>query len=114
MDWGHLEYFLAVARIGSLSGAAKLLRVNHSTVARRLERAVIRLKEHEGEGSVRPIVQVYLNRLSDWLFVLGRWVTSGLGHDEMLWQPLGKRGPESGVANRIRRLYASDEDFEML
>jgi hypothetical protein len=32
----------------------------------------------------------------------------------MLWQPLGKRGPESGVANRIRRLYASDEDFEML
>ncbi|MDC0494779.1 LysR family transcriptional regulator, partial [bacterium] len=38
MDWGHLEYFLAVARTGSLSGAAKLLRVNHSTVARRLEK----------------------------------------------------------------------------
>ena len=84
------------------------------TVARRLERAVVRLKEHEGDASVRPIVQVYLNRLSDWLFVLARWVTSGLGHDEMLWQPLGKRGPGSGVANRIRRLYASDEDFEML
>ena len=38
MDWGHLEYFLAVARTGSLSGAAKLLRVNHSTVARRLDK----------------------------------------------------------------------------
>ena len=38
MDWGHLEYFLAVARTGSLSGAAKQLRVNHSTVARRLEK----------------------------------------------------------------------------
>jgi len=84
------------------------------TVTRRLERAVIRLKEHEGEGSVRPVVQVYLNRLSDWLFVLGRWVTSGLGHDETLWQPLGKRGPESGVADRIRRLHASDDDFKSL
>tara|TARA_B110000459_G_scaffold203845_1_gene262174 strand:- start:12070 stop:12765 length:696 start_codon:yes stop_codon:yes gene_type:complete len=84
------------------------------TVTRRLERSVIRLKEHEGEGSVRPNVQVYLNRLSDWLFVLGRWVTAGLGHDETLWLPLGKRGPETGVAERIRRLYASDEDFEAL
>jgi len=65
------------------------------TVARRLERSVLRLKETEGDASVRPIVQVYLNRLSDWLFVLGRWVTSGLGHDETLWQPLGKRGPEA-------------------
>ena len=81
------------------------------TVARRLERSVLRLKETEGDASVRPIVQVYLNRLSDWLFVLGRWVTSGLGHDETLWQPLGKRGPESGVAKRIRQLHASDDDF---
>ena len=81
------------------------------TVARRLERSVLRLKETEGDASVRPIVQVYLNRLSDWLFVLGRWVTSGLGHDETLWQPLGKRGPEAGVAKRIRQFHASDDDF---
>ena len=81
------------------------------TVARRLERSVLRLKQTEGDASVRPIVQVYLNRLSDWLFVLGRWVTSGLGHDETLWQPLGKRGSETGVAKRIRQLYASDDDF---
>jgi len=38
MDWGNLQYFLAVARTGSLSRAAKQLRVNHSTVARRLEK----------------------------------------------------------------------------
>ena len=81
------------------------------TVARRLERSVLRLKETEGDASVRPIVQVYLNRLSDWLFVLGRWVTSGLGHDETLWQPLGKRGPEAGVAKRISQFHASDDDF---
>ena len=54
MDWGHLEYFLAVARIGSLSGAAKLLRVNHSTVARRLEKLEqqlnVRLFDHLNSG----------------------------------------------------------------
>ena len=38
MDWSHLEYFLAVTRAGSLSGAAKKLQVNHTTVARRLDR----------------------------------------------------------------------------
>jgi len=54
MDWGHLEYFLAVARIGSLSGAAKLLRVNHSTVSRRLEKLEqqlnVRLFDHLNSG----------------------------------------------------------------
>ena len=38
MDWSHLEYFLAVARAGSLSAAAKRLNVRHSTVARRLDK----------------------------------------------------------------------------
>jgi DNA-binding transcriptional LysR family regulator len=35
-DWDDLRFFLAVARAGSLSGAAKSLKVNHSTVLRRL------------------------------------------------------------------------------
>ena len=35
-DWDDLRYFLAVERAGSLSGAAKRLNVNHSTVLRRL------------------------------------------------------------------------------
>ena len=38
MDWSNLEFFLAVARTGSLSSAAKNLQVNHSTVSRRLDR----------------------------------------------------------------------------
>tara|TARA_B110000467_G_scaffold57909_1_gene52905 strand:+ start:122 stop:1051 length:930 start_codon:yes stop_codon:yes gene_type:complete len=38
MNWGNLEYFLAVARTGSLSSASKILEVNHSTVARRLDK----------------------------------------------------------------------------
>jgi DNA-binding transcriptional LysR family regulator len=35
-DWDDLRYFLAVARAGSLTGVAKALAVNHSTVLRRL------------------------------------------------------------------------------
>ena len=35
-DWDDLRFFLAVARNGSLSGAARHLGVNHSTVSRRL------------------------------------------------------------------------------
>ncbi len=35
-DWGDLRHFLAVARAGSLAGAARLLRVDQTTVGRRL------------------------------------------------------------------------------
>ncbi len=35
-DWDDLRYFLAVARSGSVSGAATELGVNHSTVSRRI------------------------------------------------------------------------------
>jgi DNA-binding transcriptional LysR family regulator len=37
LDWNDLRYFLAVCREGSLAGAARSLRVRHSTVGRRLE-----------------------------------------------------------------------------
>ena len=36
MDWNHLKTFLAIAREGTLAGAARKLRVNHSTIFRRL------------------------------------------------------------------------------
>ena len=36
MDWNSLKVFLAIARCGSLSGAANDLVVNHSTIFRRL------------------------------------------------------------------------------
>ena len=36
LDWGDLQSFLAIARSGSLQGAARTLGVNHSTVFRRL------------------------------------------------------------------------------
>lgn len=38
MNWDDLKIFLAVARTGSISGAAKHLQVQHSTVSRRLRK----------------------------------------------------------------------------
>ncbi|MBV1919911.1 MAG: LysR family transcriptional regulator, partial [Pseudomonadales bacterium] len=36
MNWDSLKVFLSIARLGSLSGAANDLEVNHSTIFRRL------------------------------------------------------------------------------
>ena len=44
------------------------------TVARRAEREACGLREAEGDGSVRDEVICYLNRISDWLLVMGRWI----------------------------------------
>ncbi len=61
------------------------------TVARRAERHACSLRETGGEDSVRGEVICYLNRLSDWMFVLGRWVSRMSDEEEVLWTPLGKR-----------------------
>ena len=37
MQWDDLRIFLAVARDGSISGAAKRINVQHSTVSRRIK-----------------------------------------------------------------------------
>ena len=37
LDWNDLRYFLAVCRAGTLAGAARELRVRHSTVGRRID-----------------------------------------------------------------------------
>ncbi len=36
LDWESIRYFLAVARLGTLSGAARNLGVDHATISRRL------------------------------------------------------------------------------
>ncbi|HEY1186221.1 MAG TPA: cob(I)yrinic acid a,c-diamide adenosyltransferase [Gemmata sp.] len=53
------------------------------TVCRRAEREVVRLTHTE---KVNPHALVYLNRLSDFLFVLGR-VANGNGKGDVLWVP---------------------------
>jgi len=52
------------------------------TVARRAEREVIRLA-HEEE--INPHVQVYLNRVSDLLFVMARAANQSAGLSEQAW-----------------------------
>jgi DNA-binding transcriptional LysR family regulator len=56
LDWDDLRFFLAVSERGSISGAAKLLNVNHSTVLRRLagleERLGVRLFDRLPTGYV--------------------------------------------------------------
>ena len=54
------------------------------TVCRRSEREVVRLCNIESEVSNE--VLPYLNRLSDFLFVLGRWAARAHGEAEFLWE----------------------------
>jgi cob(I)alamin adenosyltransferase len=54
------------------------------TVCRRAERCVVLL--HEGEHIDGKIIQ-YLNRLSDYLFVLGRKMAQELKIEETTWAP---------------------------
>ena len=53
-DWDDLRYFLAIARSGSVTGAAHQLGVNHSTVSRRIaameKRHRVRLFERLANG----------------------------------------------------------------
>ena len=53
-------------------------------VCRRAERAVVDLDQHDG---VAPIILTYLNRLSDYLFVLGRLLSKELNIQETPWTP---------------------------
>ncbi|HLF14309.1 MAG TPA: cob(I)yrinic acid a,c-diamide adenosyltransferase [Bacteroidota bacterium] len=54
------------------------------SVCRRAERTVVELSERE---TVRGEVVVYLNRLSDALFVAARWINAAAGAPERPWKP---------------------------
>jgi cob(I)alamin adenosyltransferase len=53
------------------------------TVCRRAEIEILRLSRAE---AVSPFVLRYLNRLSDLLFVLARWIAKENGEPEYLWE----------------------------
>ena len=54
------------------------------TVCRRAERAMVFLNETE---EVRPELIKYLNRLSDYLFILARYISKISGEKEDYWDP---------------------------
>lgn len=72
---GHVSSFLHLAR----------------TTCRRAERDILGLAREEEIGE---FVLPYVNRLSDLLFVLSRWVSVKNGEDELLW--------ERGLRNQAR------------
>lgn len=95
-----------------LPGGSTLLANFHlaRVMVRRLERVMVSLREAEGDDAVRNLALVYVNRLSDWCFVMGRWCALRLGEDEVLWKPLGHRGPEDGIGGMLRLQRQHDDD----
>ena len=73
-----------------LPGGTELAaRLHHArTVARRAERCMVTLQALE---SVNPAALVYVNRLSDLLFIMARAASRLEGVDEILWQPGASR-----------------------
>lgn len=65
------------------SPAASLIQLGRS-VCRRVERLAVSLSNKEGD--VNPHLIVYLNRLSDLLFVLGRYENLKQGGTETIWR----------------------------
>jgi cob(I)alamin adenosyltransferase len=57
-------------------------------VCRRAEREALRLSREE---AVDPLVLKYLNRLSDWFFVISRYAAWLEGSPEYLWEYAGKK-----------------------
>ncbi len=68
-----------------LPGGGKVSSFLHQarTICRRAERVCVRLAREE---QVDPTIVIYLNRLSDALFVLARWVARTQGESEFLWE----------------------------
>ncbi|MBB6120468.1 cob(I)yrinic acid a,c-diamide adenosyltransferase [Nocardiopsis algeriensis] len=73
-----------------LPGGSPTVSLLHTAriVVRRAERSVWAAVEEHGEG-VNALTAQYLNRLSDLLFILGRYVAKE--GDEVLWKPGGER-----------------------
>ena len=80
---GPLQNFLLP---GGSPGAAQLHVAR--TICRRAEREVLAGAE---DVELNPLVLVYLNRLSDLLFILARSANAAAGTDEPLWEPGSSR-----------------------
>lgn len=81
-----MEEKLEPMRFFVLPGGHETVSFCHITrcVCRRAERLVVELND---ESKLNPLILNYLNRLSDYLFVYGRWLTTELGAEEIPWKP---------------------------
>ena len=84
----EMEEHLELMKFFVLPGGHPL--VSHCHIARcicrRSERSVVRYSRHHN-NTIDPHILPYLNRLSDYLFVLSRYITKLLGVPEFPWIP---------------------------
>lgn len=91
----EMEQSLPELRHFILPGGSELVSFIHlaRTVCRRAERVCTGLSR---EAPLHPIILPFLNRLSDELFVLARWVAHQSGEPEKIW--LGRKQPDKHAA----------------
>ena len=103
--YGRLARFLGQrtfeAEVHTPIDSIKFLLANFSE----LERHMVELGDE-----IRPIALQYVNRLSDWLFVLARWITHCLGESEVLWVPKGQRAISGESPKDIQESLEKDFD----
>ncbi|OWT77480.1 MULTISPECIES: LysR family transcriptional regulator [unclassified Achromobacter] len=95
LDWQDIRVFLALGRHGSLSAAARLLAVNHATIARRLRS----LEATFGEKLVERRPSGYT------LTAAGQRMLAAAGDMESAVQTLG-RGGQDGTPRGLVRVNA--------
>ncbi|MCR0984945.1 LysR family transcriptional regulator [Roseomonas populi] len=95
IDWQDVRIFLALARHGSLSAAARTLSVNHATISRRLRS----LEEHLGERLVERRPDGYV------LTRAGMYALEAAGDMDHAAQMLG-RGLMDGAPSGLVRISA--------
>lgn len=96
LDWQDVRIFLALARCGSLSAAARMLSVNHATIARRLHS----LEESLGEKLVERRPDGYV------LTPAGTHVLEAASDMEQAAQVL-RRGSQDGTPSGLIRISSS-------
>jgi DNA-binding transcriptional LysR family regulator len=111
LEWSDLSVILAVCRAGSLSGAARALRLNHSTVFRKInaieDRTGVRFFERLPDGYAMTdagrTAMHYAERIEGEVHALGREV---LGQDMRLQGKITVTAMEGFAAQVAPRLVA--------
>ncbi len=85
-EMDRMDTFLEPMRYFILPGGHQSISFAHlaRTVCRRAERVVLKLSE---ESEVNELIIKYLNRLSDYIFVLCRIMAKELEVEEIAWKP---------------------------
>ncbi|MGD8642227.1 MAG: LysR family transcriptional regulator [Gammaproteobacteria bacterium] len=111
MEWNDLMVILAVCRAGSLSGAARILGQNHSTIFRKInsieEKTSVRFFERMPDGYKMTDAGVtamrYAERIESEVHALGREV---LGQDMRLQGKIRVTAPEGMTVQVLPKLFA--------